>query len=482
MTHRESGSYFVALGGTEEIGASCHFLHIDGTGILLDAGADPEQEGADSLPDLDLVRSRVDRWVDHVVVSHGHHDHIGSLPVAIKAFPHVLVHMTRPTRDLCEVLLPASAKLQRKRLMEGSSTAPPLFDVEELGAFSYLYLVHELERRFDLTGVRGRVPIEGRLYDAGHVLGSAGLHLTVETTRGDRTLFFTGDTGARAQAIIPGARYPEGPIDTLVMEATLGADPEAELATRRQEEIRFGQALRQVLGAGGSVLVPVFALGRGQEILALVDRFKRNGTIEPDVPVFTAGLMRALSDVYDRSRFYSPRIDEAFQCGSVPQERLPRNPATVVSALDRPGIYVVGSGMMFERTMSNRIAQEMVEHDKHAVLLVGFARHDSPAHRLFDAALQRDGAGDGAVAEPQITLEPLRGPQAVRCRVDRFRFSGHSHRRDLLGLVDRLQPKRVILVHGETRAREWMADNIRFFHPEIDVFSPAQGETVRLWD
>lgn len=478
MSIQDGGAYFVALGGTEEIGASCHFLQVGGTGILLDAGADPEQEGVESLPRLDLVRSQAERWVDHVVVTHGHHDHIGSLPVVIRTFPHVMVHMTRATRDLCDLLLPASAKLQRKRMMEGSTQAQPLFDVDELGAYSYLYLTHELEKGFDLTGIKGRAAITGRFYDAGHVLGSAGLLMSVEDGDEDRTVFFTGDTMVTPQAIIPGAQYPVGPIDTLVMESTLGADPDAELTTRRKEEIRFGQMLREVLAGGGSVLIPVFALGRGQEILALIDRFRKKGTIDSDVPVYTAGLMRALSDVYDRSRFYSPRLDDSFQLYNVDQERLPRNPANISVGLNEPGIYVVSSGMMFERTISNRIAQDLVEHEKHAVLIVGYARHDSPAQRLLDAAARRDSGQDGA----QVNLEPLRGVQTVRCRVDRFRFSGHSNRRDLLALVDRLSPKRVILVHGERRAREWMADNIRFFHPEIEVFAPAQGERVELWD
>ena len=128
---------------------------------------------------------------------------------------------------------------------------------------------------------------------------------------------------------------------------------------------------------------------------------------------------------------------------------------------------------MFERTLSNRIAQEVVEHEKHAVLLVGFAREDSPAHRLLAAT------GNGEA--PEVVLDALRGRQNVRCGVERFRFSGHSHRRDLIALVERLAPGRVIIVHGETRAKNWMADNVRYFHPDIEICVPAQGEEVALW-
>jgi Cft2 family RNA processing exonuclease len=464
---------FVPLGGTDEIGASCHFLSIDGTGILLDAGADPELEGTASLPDLDLLRRRTDRWVDHVLVSHAHHDHLGSLPVVIRAFPHVMVHMTRATRDLADILLPASAKLQRRRLVEGSSSAQPLFDTEELGAYSYLYLTHELDSPFDATGIGGATRIEGRLFDAGHVLGSAGILLTARTPDGPRSLFYTGDTSLRPQTVLPGASYPEGPVDTLIMEATLGGDPDAERTTRRQEERRLGEALRETMDRGGCAVLPVFALGRGQEIIALLDRFRKSGVIGEDVPIYSAGMLRAIADIYDRTRFSTPRVDADFQVFGVEQKRLPRAHGGMRDALARPGIFVVGSGMMFERTLSNRLAQEVVEHERHAVLLVGFAREDSPAHRLMHAA------GNGQASE--VVLDALRGKQTVRCRVDRFRFSGHSHRRDLIGLVERLRPRRVIIVHGETRSRAWMADNIRFFHPEVDVCVPDQGQEVPLW-
>ena len=202
----------------------------------------------------------------------------------------------------------------------------------------------------------------------------------------------------------------------------------------------------------------------------MIDRFKRRGIIDEETPVYSAGLMRAISDVYDKTRFSTPRLNEEFEVYGVQQKRLPRSQSGLNAAMSEPGILVVGSGMMFERTISNKIGQELIGNEKNAVLLVGYAREDSPAARLLEAQ------GD----EPEVILDDARGPQTLRCRVDRFRFSGHSHRRDLLDLVERLEPKRVILVHGDQKAREWMADNIRFFNPDIEVEMPARKEAVRL--
>lgn len=105
-------------------------------------------------------------------------------------------------------------------------------------------------------------------------------------------------------------------------------------------------------------------------------------------------------------------------------------------------------------------------------MLVGFAREDSPAERLLRAASNGEGA--------EVVLDPVLGPQPLRCEVHRFRFSGHSHRRDLIQLVEKLRPRKVVLVHGEEKAREWMADNVSFFYPDIELVLPHTGVPLEL--
>src|SRR5690606_36195073 len=123
----------------------------------------------------------------------------------------------------------------------------------------------------------------------------------------------------------PGADYPDAPVDTLIMESTLGADPDAELTTRKTEEKRLAEALQRVIARGGAVLMPVFALGRAQEIIAMLGTFKRRGILPEDLPIYTAGSMRAVSDLYDKTRFTTPRLNPEFQVFEVEQRRLPRS-------------------------------------------------------------------------------------------------------------------------------------------------------------
>jgi cleavage and polyadenylation specificity factor subunit 3 len=462
---------FFTLGSSEAIGASCHFLKIEGTGIMLDVGADPENDGPDGIPDFDQLHRHADRYVDHAIITHAHHDHLGALPILIRHFPHVLIHMTRATRDLADLLLPASARLQRRRLREGSSPHEPLFTEEELDVYSYLYLTHNYSESFDLTGVRGRVPVKGRFYHSGHILGAAGLLIEVERSNDEPyRIFYTSDTSSRPQVILPAGEYPEEQIDTLILESTLGADPEAELTTRRTEENKFFESLKKSIDRGGTVLIPVFALGRAQETLALIDRAKKRGIIPEDIPVYTSGSMRAVSDLYDKTRMSTPRLNADFQVFGVEQRRHPRGMTARLNALNEPSIHVASSGMMFERTLSNELAQTLIEDERNAVLLVGFAKEDSPAARLIEAAA----AGAGT----EVVLSESIGPQPVNCTVERFRFSGHSHRRDLIQIVERMKPKQVILVHGEEAARQWMADNIRYFYPDVVVHNPQLGQAL----
>ena len=464
---------YLALGSTREIGASCHYLNLAGTGVVLDAGVDPEEDGVDSLPNLSLIRDRMERPVDHVLVTHAHHDHLGALPVLVQQFPYIGVHMTQATQMLAEVLLPSSARLQKRRLMEGSTSKAPLFDADSVEALNYIYESHKLDADFDLTGRKAEADLTGRFYHAGHILGAAGAYFEFEEDGETRRIFYTSDTHMRSQTIIPGGEYPDAPIDVLLLESTMGADDEAEQTTRRTEEKRFGEALARVLKRGGTALVPVFALGRAQETLALLDRYKQRGII-PDVPIYTNGQMRAVADLYDKTRYITPRLNPEFEVFGVEQKRFPRNDEAGRRALAEPSIHVVSSGMLFERTLSNTLAQWLVEDEKNGIFFVGFSKEDSPGDRLLKAA------AEGKGTEVELDEKSGVGPQPVNAEVARFRFSGHSHRQDLVRLVEQLRPKKVVLVHGETEAKHWMRDTIQRFYPGTEVVLPEQGVEIEI--
>lgn len=462
---------FLALGDTEDIGASCHFLEIEGTGLVLDVGTDPRRDGPDALPKFDWVRDRARSYVDHAIITHAHHDHMGSLPVLVEEFPHVMAHMTDATLKLLDFLLPASARLQQKRYEQHETPHEPLFTEDDLRFLSHVALTHELETDFDLTGMEGTSPVTGRFFSAGHILGSVGTELRFEENGRERRLFYTSDTNMQPQSIIPGGEYPSE-ADLLILETTLGADEEAAQTSRPEEVEKFRTTLRRVIERGGTALIPVFVMGRAQEMLAMLQRLKDEGTIPHDVPIYTAGSLRAIAGLYDDTRKTTPRLDEEFQVFDVEQERVPYSSDAKKEVLEGPGILVVSSGMMFEPTLSNILARRIVENERDAVLIVGHAVDGTPARRLQDAAAEGPGS--------PVMLAPGHGPQPVYCTVERFRFSGHSHRRELLKIVDHLSPETVLLVHGEPAAQDWMQRSIEEQHPEMDVRRPGWGELIDL--
>lgn len=193
---------YCSIGGVEGIGASAHYLQFDRWGLILDTGYDPHHSGHEALPAYQLLQNKP---VDALIVTHAHLDHIGSLPVAIQQFPHARVYMTPATVELTDQLLYHYLKVQRKK--EGSDFTP-LYTEEYLDAIRYLYQSFDYEFPFPLHSLKDS-GLQFTFYDAGHILGSAGVLIEWQGKR----IFYTGNTRKSAQFILKGARYPQPPID-----------------------------------------------------------------------------------------------------------------------------------------------------------------------------------------------------------------------------------------------------------------------------
>jgi Cft2 family RNA processing exonuclease len=448
-----------------KIGATSWFVDIEDNRILLDAGTHPKRDGKESLPLYDTI-ARED--IDAIAVSHCHHDHVGSLPVALKYFPKANVLMTELSYFLVERVLHNSVNVMMRQKEELNIVEYPLFTHTEVDELAPVFQGFKYNREITWSSFQktqiGLPSATLEFYDAGHALGSAGIML-----RGQKeTVFFTGDVNFRDQTILKGARFEDVKADVLIMETTRGARATPEGFTRDKEIDRLAASIQRVLEAKGSVLLPTFALGRTQEILALLALLMRQGKI-PKQPVYIGGLGRVFTEIYDLEAHRVNRNHSNMKLTEA-HNLIVLNPKQVLEMrLGGGRIFVITSGMMTEKTAAHELAARMVGDDKHAIYFVGYADPDSPGGKLR-----------AATHGQTFVLSPSAGEVTKNCEVDSFDLTAHANREELLDFVDIVSPRTVILGHGDEDAKAWFAEQIRAKHPKIKVLVPEPGQMMEV--
>ena len=456
---------FTNLARALEIGANSYCLQVGDKKIVLDAGLHPREEGPQAQPNYGLME---DGSVNAVVLSHAHQDHVGALPLLQRRHPHSPVFMTEATKALSEVMLHNSVNVMLKRRDQGVS-GYPLFTHREVDVATRRWTVAPVRQRFDISGDRlapgEEAEVSLEFFDAGHILGSAGTLLRAH----GKTIFYTGDVNFEDQTVMKGADFPEEPLDVLIMETTRGDRATPEGFTRAAEELRLAEAFQEVFAKGGGVLLPLFALGKTQEMLAMFYQFRHSGLLDRDCPIYIGGLGAKLSEIHDRLALHTPR--------QLPGLRLLDDVAPFVvggqeaQALTiRPGrIYALSSGMMTEKTLSNSAAKQVLSDPSHALIFVGYADPESPAGKIRSAQ-----TGDVVQVSPEFA------PQELRCRVEKFNFSGHASRESLRAYANKVRPKKILLVHGDSSAMAWFKEVLQGDLPETEIILPPPGEPIAL--
>src|ERR1043165_585577 len=263
----------------------------------------PKFEGDEALPNFKALQ---DRRLDAIIVSHPHQDHIGTLPVLMRRQPRARVFMTEATAEIGNTLLHNSVNVMTRQREELGVMLYPLFTHRETDRARDLWQTCPLRQQITLTGERaqpqGRDRLTFEFFDAGHVLGTAGILFRAE----DRTFFYTGDVNFDDQTIAQAAVFSEQPADVLFMECTPGDTPSPAGWSRLGEERRLALAINDAFKRGGCVLIPGFALGKTQEVLAMFYKFRRENLLR-DCPIYIGGLSAKITEIYDRRSQMSRR-------------------------------------------------------------------------------------------------------------------------------------------------------------------------------
>lgn len=437
------------------IGANCYVLDSGGVRIVMDAGMHPKEEGMTAQPRYDLIG---DDSADAIIVTHSHLDHVGTLPVLCERQERARVFLTPEAAELTCAMLHNSVNVMESKRTELGITEYPFFGHGRIDVMKANFELRNPGRKFVIDDA-GTVSAE--FFDAGHIMGSVGVMFEAE----GKKVFYTGDVNFEDSTVQKGAVFPECEVDALIVETTRGEQERRADYSRKQEENDFAAAIDGVLKRGGSVLIPVFAMGKTQEVLAMLQRFREEGRINANAPVYIGGLSTKMTTIYDKFSDVARRNLRGFKF-LTDMELAGGNRRRVGPIPFHNGcIYALSSGMMSEKTISNNFARQgVLENKKHGLFFVGYADSETPGGRIRAAK-----PGD------KVVLDPAYPPVPLNCEVRAFDFSGHSTRDAIADFAVRLKPKKIFLVHGDEGAMAWFKQELEARLPGAEVIIPEPG-------
>ncbi len=449
-----------ALGGYREVGRSAHLLTTQNSKVLIDCGIDP---GSDRTPFFNAPELLPLDSLDAVVVTHAHLDHCGLVPVLLKYGYKGPIYCTAPTRDLMTLMLLDAIKVVNQEARRG------LYDSAQVRELVWRTIPLRWGETTDIAP-----DIRLTMHNAGHILGSSICHFHLGD--GDHNLAYSGDIKFERTWLFNPAtnRFPR--LETLVLESTYGGYRDVQ-PSRQQASDEFGQLVSKVLGRNGHLIVPVFAVGRSQEVMLVLEERMREGSI-PRVPVYLDGMISEATAIHTaypeflnsqlRTQIFqqgdNPFLSDVFHRVDSAQMRM-----GIIDSKE-PCIVLATSGMMSGGPVMEYF-RGWAADERNALLFVGYQ-----ADGTFGRRLQR------GLAETTFLDGQRQASVSIKLEIATVEgFSGHSDRVQLMNYVASLDPRpqRVILNHGEeSKAIDLSSSLHKRFNLESRV--PYNLEAIRL--
>jgi len=443
-------------GGAREVGASCYLVKIDGRNILLDCGI--RMKGSDNLPDFRLIQEQ--GGVEAIIVSHAHLDHSGALPVVSREYPAARIYMTHASKALLRVLLYDSLKIMER-------------DEADIPIYAEKHVVDMLERVICYSPQYYFNPVPGSelkvsFYTAGHIAGAAMAYIQGK----EGTLLYTGDFSVTDQQTVIGCSVPRLRPDLIISEATYG---DKLHSNRKIEEERLIATVRDVIERKGKILIPAFALGRAQEII-LILRKAINRKELPDFKIYIDGMIRAINRVYRLNPNYlqAPlarkifRGNDIFYGDNVIEVTDKEMREEIVESKDP--LCIISSSGMLKGGPSCYYAEELLGDEKNFIAITGYQDEEAPGRDILDFLESEE-------EERELILNNKR--LAVKCQFGKYGLSAHADKGELLGLVHRVSPRKIFLIHGNEEVIEEMALEMNQ-EVRAGIYVPKNGETISV--
>ncbi|MEM0348537.1 MAG: beta-CASP ribonuclease aCPSF1 [Zestosphaera sp.] len=449
-----------ALGGFQEVGRSSILLETQESKILLDFGYNPSAPTLkQSMPRLDVANIPVED-IDAVVVTHAHLDHCGLVPLLFKFGYEGPVYATEATRDLM-ILLQLDLLDISKR--EGK---PLPFDLQDV----HKALLHTVTLKYgEVTDIAPDVRLT--FYRAGHILGSAIAHLHIGV--GLHNIVYTSDFKYGKTRLLDEAHTEFPRVDTLLMESTYG---NATQLPRDEAEAKFVDVINRTLQRKGKVLIPTLAVGRAQEVLAILATAMDEGKI-PETPVYVEGMINEVTAIHTAypdllsseirnliNEGRNPFLHKAFKVVEPGKARV-----EIVDS-DEPAVILATSGMLTGGPAVEYF-KIMASDPKNTILFVNYQVEGTLGRKVKDG-----------VKNVNLVVEDKLETITINMEVEAIEgFSGHSDQNQLLAYLESLtpKPKKIILNHGEPEATNKLYSLIEERKKKNRSFIPATTEVYK---
>lgn len=428
--------YFTALGGGDEIGASCYLLELQNYTVLIDCGMRPGRRTASAaLPFLD----KLPKQIDLMLVTHAHFDHTGALPLIRQRYPRMPMLTSVPTRALSAIMLEDTVKIMHSQ----EHIAEPVYDAAA---------VDWTLRQIETVPVNQWLePLQGLrvcFVPCGHILGACSILIEC----GGERIMVSGDISTVNQRTIAGMPKIDFQPEVLVIESTYGDGLHPK---RADEERTLMRAVADIVAGGGIALLPAFALGRAQEIILLLKDAQRSNLI-PKFPIWVDGLVRSICDEYEQLLAYlSPSLQNYVTNSRQPVfwgETVHRiqTASDRPFALAEPGCIITSSGMLTGGP-SVYYAQRLLPDSRNALFISGYTDEESPGRRV-----------QSLVTGDRIELD---GHEIqINAHIGKANLSAHADQGQICQQVSYLKPKAVVLVHGENHALQTLRQKLSGKH------------------
>ncbi len=445
------------LGGTDTVTGSKFLVQTDRQRVLVDCGL---FQGLEAVEERNRDEPVVDpAKLDAVLITHGHLDHVGALPLYYRHGFRGPVLGTGPTLSTARIILRDSASIQERKAHEASRQRPgdesvePLYTSEDAEQ-----VIDHFERRVENTWHQVTPSISYRHRRAGHILGATFLELNVA----GRKLTFSGDLGRPDHPLIPA---PESPRSTefLVMESTYGNRNHVHYRLRTLVRRYICRAIEQQ----GTVLIPSFAVERTQHVMWILHQLRQEGRI-PDVPMYLDTPMGIdvcglLYEYPEWHRLYLKEWREAFDAFTAVESG--ENSRSIVEARE-PKIVIAGSGMVSGGRILSYLKKHLTDPDS-VLMLVGYQAEGTHGRTLQEGAdVLRFHGTNVPVRIPVRTIPGL---------------SAHADQGELLYWCRRMEepPERTFLVHGNKPSRNTLQRAINRV-PSFRCLTPTQNDSIQL--